>query len=80
MPRRDSVAASLKASFTSSFVAGFSSVATKSQTDTVGVGTRKAMPSSLPASSGMTRVTALAAPVVVGMMFWPAARARRRSL
>ncbi len=28
----------------------------------------------------MTRASALAAPVVVGMMFWPAARARRGSL
>ena len=49
-------------------------------TDTVDTGTRYAIPCSLPASSGMTVVTALAAPVVVGTMFIAAARARRRSL
>src|SRR5438105_317720 len=38
----------------------------KSTTDTFGVGTRIATPSSLPASSGSTRPTALAAPVEVG--------------
>src|ERR1700716_2923006 len=38
-----------------------------------------AMPSSLPLSSGMTRLVAFAAPVVVGMMLIAAARARRRS-
>ena len=43
-------------------------------------GTRIAIPSSLPLSSGSTREVALAAPVVVGMMFCAAARARRRSL
>jgi hypothetical protein len=47
---------------------------------TVGVGTLRAKPSKRPFSSGITRETAFAAPVVVGMMFWPALRARRRSL
>ena len=39
-------------------------------------GTRSAMPVSLPLSSGITSPTAFAAPVVVGMMFIAAARAR----
>ena len=46
--------------------------AVKSTTLTVGVGTRRLKPSNLPLRSGMTRASALAAPVVVGMMFWPA--------
>ena len=37
--------------------------------ETVGVGTRKAIPLNLPLSCGNTRLTAFAAPVVVGMMF-----------
>ena len=41
----------------------------KSTTETSGVGTRKAMPVSLPFNSGSARVTALAAPVEAGMMF-----------
>ena len=52
----------------------------KSTTDTFGVGTRMAVPSSLPFSSGSTFPTALAAPVEVGIMFSAAARARCRSL
>ena len=51
----------------------------RSTTDTFGVGTRKAMPVSLPLSSGITRPTALAAPVEEGMMFWPAPRPPRQS-
>ena len=47
--------------------------------DTLGVGTRMAMPSSLPLSSGMTSATAFAAPVVVGIIDMAAARARRMS-
>ena len=48
--------------------------------ETFGVGTRMAIPSSLPLSCGRTSPTALAAPVVVGMIDIAAARARRRSL
>src|ERR1700722_2986401 len=48
----------------------------KSTTETLGVGTRIAEPSSLPFSSGSTRPTALAAPVVVGIIDREAARAR----
>ena len=54
--------------------------AVKSTTLTVGVGTRRLKPSNLPLRSGITSASAFAAPVVVGMMFWPAARARRGSL
>ena len=46
----------------------------KSTTLTVGVGTRNAMPVSLPFTSGMARPTARAAPVVDGMMLTAAAR------
>merc|ERR1719409_1838660 len=47
--------------------------------ETLGVGTRSAMPLSLPLSWGRTSATALAAPVEVGTMLSAAARARRRS-
>ena len=52
----------------------------KSTADTFGVGTRIATPSNLPLSSGRTIPTALAAPVVVGIMDSAAARPRYRSL
>src|SRR5262249_33650680 len=68
------------ARLTSSTVVLFSTNATRSTTDTFGVGTRMAKPSSLPLSSGITRCSALAAPVEVGIMEMAAARARRRSL
>jgi hypothetical protein len=48
----------------------------RSTTETFGVGTRMATPSSLPLSSGSTRPTALAAPVEVGIIDIAAARAR----
>src|ERR1700722_9820467 len=70
----------LRAAFTSSLVVFFSTTATKSTTDTLGVGTRMENPSTLPPSSGMTSFSALAAPVDVGIMLIAAARARRRSL
>lgn len=44
------------------------------------VGTRKAMPVSLPLSEGMTLPTALAAPVEEGMMLAAAPRPPRQSL
>ena len=80
MPRSFPVAASRNASFTAATEAGFSSSATRSTTETLMVGTRIAMPSSLPLSFGITSPTAVAAPVVVGIMLTAAARARRRSL
>ncbi len=52
----------------------------RSTSDTLIVGTRTAKPSSLPFSSGSTRPTAAAAPVLVGIMDCVAERARRRSL
>merc|ERR1719181_188537 len=52
---------------------------TRSTTDTLGVGTRSAMPVSFPFISGNTSATAFAAPVVVGTMLSAAARARRMS-
>ena len=48
----------------------------RSTTETLGVGTRIDEPSSLPFSSGMTRPSALAAPVEVGIIDMAAARAR----
>mmetsp|Transcript_20376 Transcript_20376/g.51617 ORF Transcript_20376/g.51617 Transcript_20376/m.51617 type:complete len:205 (-) Transcript_20376:297-911(-) len=63
----------------SSYVVAFSSCTVRSTTDTSLVGTRNAMPVSLPLSSGSTLPTALAAPVEEGMMFWLAARPPRQS-
>merc|ERR1719258_857377 len=64
----------------SSIDASLPSLQVRSTTDTSGVGTRKAMPVSLPLRAGMTLPTALAAPVEAGMMFWPAPRPPRQSL
>ena len=80
MPLSSPSAAALSAAFTLSTETSFSTSATKSTMDTVEVGTRMAMPSNLPWSSGSTLPRALAAPVVVGIMLMAAARARRRSL
>src|SRR6185312_9080457 len=52
----------------------------KSIIETLGVGTRIDVPSSLPWSVGMTSPNAFAAPVEVGIMLIAAARARRISL
>ena len=71
--------AALKMLFTSSLVVARLTSSTMSTTDTLGVGTRKAMPLSLPFIGGYTKATAVAAPVLVGTMFTAAARARRRS-
>ena len=49
-------------------------------TEPVTTGARTAKPFSLPSSSGRTRPTAFAAPVVVGIRLIAAARARRGSL
>merc|ERR1719498_2019045 len=64
----------------SSYVVPFSKLHVRSTTDTSGVGTRKAMPVSLPFNAGSTFPTALAAPVDEGMMFCPAPRPPRQSL
>ena len=73
-------AACLKAPFTSSIVVLRSTSALRSTRETSGVGTRSETPSILPFSSGITRLVAFAAPVVVGMTLSAPARARRRSL
>ena len=49
-----------------------------SVTEPSGTGTRRAIPSIRPSSSGMTSAVARAAPVVVGTMERAAARPRRR--
>jgi len=54
--------------------------AVKSTNETLGVGTRIDVPSSLPFISGITKPMALAAPVDVGIMLTAAERARRKSL
>merc|ERR1719487_1496903 len=54
-------------------------VKVRSTTETSGVGTRKDMPVSLPLVDGSTSPTALAAPVVDGMMLHAAARPPRQS-
>ena len=74
------LAASRKASLTSSAVVAFSTTQVSATTETSGVGTRSDTPSILPFTSGSTSDVALAAPVVVGMIESAAARARRRSL
>ena len=51
-----------------------------SKTDTTGVGTRIAMPSSFPSNCGIILPIARAAPVLVGIIFKAAALARRKSL
>merc|ERR1719409_2553471 len=64
----------------SSYVVGFSSSHVRSTTDTSTVGTRKAIPVSLPFMTGYAFATALAAPVEDGMMLADAARPARQSL
>ena len=80
MPWRGAAAASFRTWLISSVEVFFSTVQTRSTMETVGMGTRIARPLSLPLSSGRTSLTALAAPVVVGIMERAAARARRKSL
>jgi hypothetical protein len=68
------------AALTASILAAFSVRTVRSTTDTFAVGTRNAMPVSLPFRSGRTFPTALAAPVVAGIIFKPAQRPARQSL
>src|SRR5690606_9377736 len=62
----------------SDLVADFSVRTVKSTTETSVVGTRKAIPVSLPFSSGITLVTATAAPVVVGIILLSALLPNRK--
>merc|ERR1719203_826470 len=79
-PFMSPAAYSFTAATMSSYLAGFSRRQVRSTTDTSGVGTRKAMPVSLPFTEGSTLPTALAAPVEDGMMFCEAQRPPRQSL
>ena len=69
-------AAAVMAALTASTLVADLGVNLKSIKLTFGVGTRMAVPSNLPASSGKTRPTAFAAPVEVGIIELPAARPR----
>src|SRR6267142_4277678 len=80
IPRNSALAAAFNAPFTSSVLVCFSTSITTSTNETFGVGTRTAIPSNFPFSSGITREHAFAAPVEVGIIERAAARARRRSL
>merc|ERR1719356_205586 len=73
-------AAAFIAATISTYFAPFSKRHVRSTTDTSGVGTRKAMPVSLPFTAGRHLPTALAAPVDDGMMFCEAHRPPRQSL
>uniref|UniRef100_A0A8C0MY72 Uncharacterized protein n=1 Tax=Canis lupus familiaris TaxID=9615 RepID=A0A8C0MY72_CANLF len=79
MPLRGPSDACFTTFLMSSYLTAFSRRQVRSTTDTLGVGTRKAMPVSFPFSSGMTLPTALAAPVEAGMMFWAAPWPSRHS-
>ncbi len=80
MPLSAPSAASRSSALMSSTVADLVSVAVRSTRLTSLTGTRREAPWNFPLSSGMTSAIALAAPVVVGMIDIPAARARRKSL
>mmetsp|Transcript_58892 Transcript_58892/g.138473 ORF Transcript_58892/g.138473 Transcript_58892/m.138473 type:complete len:230 (-) Transcript_58892:310-999(-) len=80
MPFMSPSARRLTSAQISSYVVSFLSLQVRSTTDTSMVGTRKAMPVSLPLTSGITLATALAAPVDEGMMLPEAARPPRQSL
>ncbi len=76
-PRR---AASLNAAFTASTDGVFFIIPVKSVTDPSGIGTRIAIPSNFPCIFLSTNPVALAAPVLVGIIFTAAARALLKSL
>uniref|UniRef100_A0A8C0QL21 Uncharacterized protein n=1 Tax=Canis lupus familiaris TaxID=9615 RepID=A0A8C0QL21_CANLF len=78
MPLRGPSDACFTTFLMSSYLAAFSRWQVRSTTDTLGVGTRKAMPVSFPFSSGMTLPTGKV-PVEAGMMFWAAPRPSRHS-
>jgi hypothetical protein len=79
MPFRSVSEASFAAALISSSVVARLATKTRSTRDTLMVGTRIEYPSSLPFRCGSTRPTAAAAPVLVGIWFMLAERARRRS-
>ena len=73
-------ARSANAALISAAVVGRSASIVRSTIEPVGTGTRTAKPLRRPASSGITRPSAFAAPVDVGTRLTAAARARRMSL
>merc|ERR1712023_563497 len=79
-PLPSSIDARFTSALISSYVVGFSSSHVRSTTDTSTVGTRNAIPVSLPFMTRYAFATALAAPVDDGMMFAEAARPARQSL
>merc|ERR1719213_839881 len=79
-PLPSSCEARFTSALISSYVVGFSSSQVRSTTDTSTVGTRNAMPVSLPFITGYAFATALAAPVEDGIMLAEAARPARQSL
>ena len=78
--RAKKIEAALRISLISSTLVSRSATKHRSTAETLIVGTRMEKPSSLPFSSGSTRPTAFAAPVLVGICDIVAERARRRSL
>lgn len=80
IPLSSPSAAFFIASLISSLVVSFSKIHVKSTMDTSGVGVLNAMPFILPAHGGNTSPIAFAAPVLVGIIFIAAARARLGSL
>ncbi len=80
MPLRLVSDAFFKAPLISAAVTTFLRTHVKSVSDPSGVGTLRATPSIFPLSSGITSDTALAAPVVVGIIETAAALALLRSL
>src|SRR4051794_8114457 len=79
MPFSSPSLAAFMAALIASYVVAFSVLNVRSTTETSGTGTQTAMPVSLPLSAGSARPTALAAPVLDGMMFWYAPRPPRQS-
>src|SRR5215831_9594364 len=79
MPFIEPSEAAFRVALISSYVADLANRHVKSTTETFRVGTRNAIPVNLPLSSGITLPTALAAPVLEGMMLIAAARPPRQS-
>src|SRR5215472_8117680 len=79
MPFMGPSEAALRVALISSYLAGLASRHVKSTTETFAIGTRKAIPVNLPLRSGIILPTALAAPVLEGMIFVAAARPTRQS-
>src|SRR5215470_5052996 len=79
MPFMGPSEAAFRVALISSYLAGLANRHVKSTTETFAVGTRNAIRVNLPLRSGITLPTALAAPVLEGMIFAAAARPPRQS-